>query len=125
MNPIAQIAAALAALAHVLFFVMESVLFSRPAVHRRFMLTSRHDVDIVQPFVFNQGFYNLALALGMGGGLIALATDSTTVGRTLILFSAGCMALAAAALLYTDRRLLRAVLVQGLPPLVIFVAAAI
>ena len=64
MSIVAVLAAA-AALIHVWFFALESVLFSRPTVFRRFGLRSAEDAAIVRPMAFNQGFYNLFLALGI------------------------------------------------------------
>src|SRR5262245_51086358 len=58
MNFAAQAAAVLAGLLHVAIFTMESVLFRRPQIFRRF-LTMPGDVDAVRPWALNQGFYNL------------------------------------------------------------------
>lgn len=65
--------ATLAALIHVWFFVMESVWFEQERVWRRFGLTSPEDAAIVRSFAFNQGFYNLFLAVGVGLGLALAA----------------------------------------------------
>ena len=64
MSALAQVFVGLAALLHVLFFVMESVLFMRPDVHRRFGLRTREEAELVRPMAYNQGFYNLFLAIG-------------------------------------------------------------
>ena len=66
----AAVFAALAAVLHVLIFVMESVLWARPQVWRRFAVPNQSDADVLRPMAFNQGFYNLFLALGIFGGLI-------------------------------------------------------
>ena len=124
MNVVGQVAAGVAALVHVLFFALESVWFSRPAVYKRFLVAPQ-EVEAVRPMAFNQGFYNLFLAVGVVGGLIAASTGSPTVGRTLILFACGCMALAGVVLISTDRRFARAALVQILPPAVVFAAALV
>jgi uncharacterized membrane protein len=55
---------------HVGFFYLESFLFpSSPSVQKLFLGRRAEDKELVksvQPFLFNQGFYNLFLALGNG-----------------------------------------------------------
>ncbi|MET0317260.1 MAG: DUF1304 domain-containing protein, partial [Rhodococcus fascians] len=63
MPVIASIFAAVAAALHVVIFFMESVAWTKPAVWRRFGVASQADADVVRPMAFNQGFYNLFLAL--------------------------------------------------------------
>ena len=75
MSTPAQILVALAALAHVAFFVMESVVFTRPDVYRRFGLRTAEDAALVRPMAYNQGFYNLFLACMVGAGLVLVSTD--------------------------------------------------
>src|SRR4029079_17775174 len=72
---IAAVALALVAAAiHVWIFVLESLWFRRPSVHRRFGLASEEDARIVRSFAYNQGFYNLFLAVGAALGVV-LATS--------------------------------------------------
>ena len=125
MNPVAQAAALVAAAIHVLFFVMESILFTRPAIRSRFLVGSAADAKLIQPMAFNQGFYNLFLAIGAVAGVVAADTGHATVGRTLVGFACACMGLAGVVLVVTDRRFLRAALVQAVPPLVALVALAL
>jgi putative membrane protein len=120
MNLVAALAALVAGLLHVLIFAMESLLFRRPQVYQRFA-TAASDVDAVRPWAFNQGFYNLFLGLGALTGVVW----SGTVGRTLVAFACLCMLGAAIVLIGTDRRMARAALIQGLPPLVALVALAV
>ncbi len=109
---VGQLFAGLAGLIHVLIFAMESVLFRRPAVYRRFLVKPA-DLDAVHAFAFNQGFYNLFLAIGTFVGLI-LGGDA---GTALVALCTGSMLAAALVLIATDRRMLRAALLQGVPPL--------
>lgn len=122
MNLVAQLAALIAGLLHVMIFAMESLLFRRPAIHSRF-LVAESEVAAARPWAFNQGFYNLFLALGTFGGLIRLYTGDPVAGRTLVLFTCACMLGAAAVLVASDRRMARAAAMQGIPPLVALVAA--
>src|SRR5262245_22700314 len=93
MSAVAEIFAVIAGLFHVAAFVMESLLFHRKSVRR--VLTGRvEDVPAVRIWAFNQGFYNLFLAVGALAGVYAWLTDHETVGRTLVLFTCGAMALA-------------------------------
>jgi putative membrane protein len=123
---IATVVAALAALLHVYIFVMESVQWSRPAIWRRFGVKDQAAADTVRPMAYNQGFYNLFLAIGAVIGIVlfwagASGTAAEVAGRTLVLFSLGSMAAAALVLTTTGRAYLRAALLQGTLPLVGFV----
>ena len=111
-----QVLALIAALIHVEIFVLESVLWMRPAVHRRFLVRSRDEASLIRPFMLNQGFYNLFLAAGILVGLVLLRTGSATAGRAVVVFCCASILAAAVVLLGTERKLLRAALVQGVPP---------
>ncbi|MFC7241874.1 DUF1304 domain-containing protein [Catellatospora aurea] len=124
MNVTAQVFAVLAGLLHVLIFVMESVLFRRPQVHGRFRVRPA-DLDAVRPWAFNQGFYNLFLALGALGGVVAVHTGHATAGAAVALFGCASMLGAAVVLITSDRRMARAAVIQGLTPLVALIAAAL
>ncbi|CAM5445392.1 DUF1304 domain-containing protein [Leifsonia shinshuensis] len=108
---------ALAAVVHLGFFAMESMLWSSPTVWRRFGLTSQRDADVVRPMAYNQGFYNLFLAGGAAVGLVLYWTTLRHVGFGLMFFTGASMVLAAIVLLTTGRRYWGASLLQGLPPL--------
>lgn len=123
---IATVAAALAALIHVSFFLMESVQWSRPRVWRRFGIRDQESADIIRPMAYNQGFYNLFLALGATLGIILFwvgepGSVADIAGRTLALFALGSMAAASLVLLSSGRAFLRAALIQGMLPLIGFV----
>ncbi|HEX5589195.1 MAG TPA: DUF1304 domain-containing protein [Candidatus Limnocylindrales bacterium] len=117
MHPIALGAAVLAGLVHVWFFVLESVRFMDPSVHRRFGLTTEQ-ASIVRSFAFNQGFYNLFLAIGVATGLVLVATGSVEAGRAIVLFATGSMVAAGIVLVLHDPRFLRAAAIQVIPALV-------
>lgn len=108
----------LAALIHVAIFALESILWTRPAVWRRFGLRSQQDADVVRPMAFNQGFYNLFLALGALVGLVLATTASfAQAGIALMFAAAGSMVLAALVLIGSSPRLARAAAIQGVAPL--------
>ena len=73
---IAIVAAALAALLHIYIFVMESVLWMRPATWKRFGIRSQDDAGTIRPMALNQGFYNLFLAVGVIVGFFLLPHPS-------------------------------------------------
>ncbi|MBW8871302.1 MAG: DUF1304 domain-containing protein [Leifsonia sp.] len=117
MAIIGSVLIAAAAIIHVVFFAMESVLWSSPGVWRRFGVASQRDADAVRPMAYNQGFYNLFLAGGSVVGLLLYWTTLRQVGFGLIFFCGVCMVLASLVLLTTGRRLWGAALLQGAVPL--------
>jgi len=123
---IATVAASLAALLHVYIFVMESIQWTQPKVWRRFGVADQAAADTTKPMAYNQGFYNLFLAIGaiIGLALFWAGETGTTVevaGRTLVLFSLGSMLAAALVLTTSGAKYLRPALVQGTLPLIGFV----
>lgn len=117
MNVIAQVAALIAGLVHIMIFTMESVLFARPAVHGTFGVKAS-DLPTVRPWAFNQGFYNLFLALGALGGLLVVWTGSDSAGRAVAVFACASMLGAALVLLASNPKMVRAAAIQGLAPLI-------
>ena len=118
----------LAALIHLGIFLLESVLWTRPTVQRRFGVTSEADGEVLRPLMFNQGFYNVFLALGAGIGLVLYGTGiSFEGGIAVALFALLSMLLAAVVLAVSNRKLWRAALIQGGPPLlgIVILAAAL
>ncbi|GAA2030846.1 DUF1304 domain-containing protein [Agromyces tropicus] len=115
-----SVAVALAALVHVYIFVLESVRWMQPSTWRVFGIRDHEQAETLRPMAYNQGFYNLFLALGAIAGLVLLWSDAPG-GRTLALFASACMAAAAAVLLTTGSGYLRAAIVQGTLPLIGFV----
>src|SRR6188508_2281634 len=110
----ACVLAALAALVHVYIFVLESVRWEDPATRRVFG-TTEETAAVTQPLAYNQGFYNLFLALGTAVG-VALVDARRDAGIALIVFGVGSMLAAALVLVTSDRSKLRAATVQGLFP---------
>lgn len=118
----------IAAVIHLFIFFLESVLWSRPSTWKRFGLKSQDEADIVKPMAFNQGFYNVFLAIGAGTGLVMLGTSNWGQGGiTLAIFACASMVLAAIVLITSSPKLARAAVLQGAAPLVgiIFLALAL
>lgn len=109
--------AGLAALIHVYIFVLESVRWTHPSTRRVFG-TSAEDAETTRPLAFNQGFYNLFLAIVTVIGIVIAVTASMPVGLALMLAGTGSMLAAALVLILSDRSKARAASVQGLFPLV-------
>lgn len=109
--------AGLAALIHVYIWLLESVLWMHPTTRRTFGVRTAEDAETLRPMAYNQGFYNLFLALGVVVGLVLVWSGLRLPALVLLLFVCVSMVLAALVLLTTNRRMLRAALVQGLAPL--------
>lgn len=125
MTYVALVFALLAALLHVLIFTFESVTWMQPKTWRRFGVASQENAEIIKPMAFNQGFYNLFLAIGAALGVILVFTGPTSVGWTLIIFCCGSMVAAALVLVSTGRHYLRAALTQATMPALALLAAGI
>ena len=125
MPIVAVLAASAAALVHVWFFALESVLFERPTVFARFGLRSAEDAAVVRPMAFNQGFYNLFLAAGIVLGLVLIASGQAVAGHAIVLFACACMVGAGIVLVATNRHFLTAAALQAGPPLLALLASFI
>ena|SRR5690242_10913038 len=120
MSVVAQVFVVLAGVFHVVVFVMESLLFRKPSTYQRFLVKDDAEAAVAKPWAFNQGFYNLFLAAGALGGLIAGGDK----GHAIALFSCACMAGAGIVLIASDRRMVQAAASQALPPILALVLAA-
>lgn len=113
----ALIVAALAALLHVYIFVMESVTWTSPRTRATFGM-SADEAAATKELAFNQGFYNLFLAIVSAIGIAAVAMGHSGVGAALILAGVGSMLAAALVLLISSPDKARAAISQGLFPLI-------
>ena len=112
--------AALAALLHVYIFVMESLTWTSPRTRATFGTTAE-EAETTKLLAFNQGFYNLFLALLSGIGIAAVVMGHKAVGAALIFAGVGSMAAAAVVLLLSARDKTRAAVTQGTFPIVAIV----
>ncbi|MDN4475863.1 DUF1304 domain-containing protein [Demequina sp. SYSU T00192] len=118
----AMVLAGLAALVHVYIFWLESVVWMRPATRRVFRIASEDDARTTRALAYNQGFYNLFLAVVTVVGIVLLATGSTPAGAALVYAGSGSMVAAALVLVSGSRAYARAAAIQGTLPLLAVVA---
>lgn len=105
-----------AALLHVFIFYLESVAWTTKA--RGVFGTTAEEAEATKEMAFNQGFYNLFLAIVTAVGIVLVAIDERDAGAALVLAGAGSMAAAAAVLLLTSPDKRDAAIKQGTRPLV-------
>ena len=116
MMYLAYLFTGLAAFIHFYIFVVESLLWGKPRTNKVFRITPEQ-AEQNRQFAFNQGFYNLFLAIAAAAGSILCATGTITIGFTLMAYATLSMLAAALVLICSQRNLIRAALIQGLPPL--------
>lgn len=113
----ALVFAALAALLHVYIFVLESFRWTAPRTRAAFGTTAE-EAQATQILAFNQGFYNLFLAVVTAGGIAAFLLGHRSVGLALILAGVGSMLAAALVLVASSPDKARAAVTQGTLPLI-------
>ncbi len=111
------IVAGLAALLHVYIFVMESLTWTSPRTRATFG-TTPEEAETTKLLAFNQGFYNLFLAVVTAVGIVAMCLGHTAVGAALVFAGVGSMLAAAAVLLASSPDKARAAVTQGAFPLI-------
>lgn len=116
--------AVVAALLHVAIFAMESIAWTSPRVRAVFG-TTREQAESNRELAFNQGFYNLFLAVVTVVGVVLVAVGRTEAGAALVLAGAGSMTAAAVVLVAANRRRGSAALTQGLVPALAVVATTL
>jgi putative membrane protein len=129
VSVVAQVAAGVAALIHLVVWVCEAFLIHR--VHHSMFRQPASDVPAIRLWAFGVGFYNLFLACGLIAGLIALHSGQELVGRTLILYVSWFMVLGSVVLAVADQLAMSrprnqawgGVAAEGVPPLVVLLFA--
>ncbi|WP_347271969.1 DUF1304 domain-containing protein [Brachybacterium equifaecis] len=109
--------AAFAAALHVLIFWMESIAWRGPLARRTFGPATDAEVEATAELAYNQGFYNLFLAILTALGIALCASGHVAVGATLVLAGCGCMLAAASVLLLSSPHRRGAAIRQGALPL--------
>ncbi|BBE47497.1 MULTISPECIES: DUF1304 domain-containing protein [Rhodococcus] len=125
MNVAGYIFAGLAAAVHVYIFVLESILWTAPKTRAAFGVKSEEEAITTQPLAFNQGFYNLFLAIVSAVGIVIAATGSASVGIALVLAGTGSMVAAGLVLILSSPDKARAAVVQMLFPAIAVVLLVI
>ena len=119
---IGMITAFLAAALHVFIFYIESFAWTTRALSVFGM--DRESAEATKEMAFNQGFYNLFLAIEAFAGIAVYFLASPTVGLTLALFGVGSMLAAALLLFVTSPNKRSAAIKQGFLPLLAVVMLA-
>lgn len=120
IGTLALVFAGLAALLHVYIFVLESVRWTQPKTWKVFGIADQQTADATRPMAYNQGFYNLFLAIGAAIGIVLWIVNGIgdVAGSALLLFSLGSMLAAALVLVTSGRKYLRPASIQGTLPLI-------
>ncbi|MFL0180497.1 MULTISPECIES: DUF1304 domain-containing protein [unclassified Mycobacterium] len=116
--------AVLAAVLHVYIFALESLSWTSPRTRAVFGTTVA-EAEATKELAFNQGFYNLFLAIVTVVGVAAVSLDHNTVGLALIFAGVGSMLAAALVLVTSSPDKARAAVVQGAFPAVAVVLLAL
>jgi len=111
------LAAILAGVVHVVIFCMESLWWATPKVQKRFRQNPEQS-QATRLFAFNQGFYNLFLAVGVFLGLALSMAGHAATGQTLATWCCLSMVGAALVLLASAPQMKRGAILQGGAPLV-------
>lgn len=106
----------LVAAIHGYVFVLESLAWRSVRTRATFGIETDAQVEATRLLAFNQGFYNLFLAVGTAVGIALLLAGSAAAGYALVVAGAGSMAAAGMVLAASRPALLRPALVQLLPP---------
>jgi len=113
--------ALLAAVLHIYIWVMESLRWTSPRTRAVFG-TTEEEAQTTKLLAFNQGFYNLFLALITLVGILMVRTGQFTAGPALLFASLGSMLGASVVLLVSSRGgKARAAFMQGIFPLIAIV----
>lgn len=121
---VALILAGVAALVHVYIFWLESVAWTSPRGRATFG-TTEEQARTTKELAFNQGFYNLFLAVVTAAGIALVAAGETAVGAALLYAGAGSMVAAGLVLWISSPSKARAALVQLTAPALALIALTI
>jgi len=116
MTALAIVFAALAAIIHIYIFTLESLTWETPRTMKTFGLTTKEEVKVTKSLAYNQGFYNLFLAVGALIGIVVLFTGQLGVAQAIVITSCGIMALAGLILILSSPKMAKAALIQLVPP---------
>ena len=115
MTVVGLVFTAIAALIHVYIFVLESLRWTSPATRKTFGTTAE-EAEATKEMAFNQGFYNLFLAIVTAVGIVLTLVDHADAGASLVFAGAGSMVAAGLVLLISSPEKGRSALIQLTPP---------
>jgi putative membrane protein len=124
MVVVGLVLAAAAAVVHVFIFYLESIAWTSQRARSTFG-TSEEEAKTTKLLAFNQGFYNLFLAIFVIVGIVLFALGAAVAGATLVFAGAGSMAAASLVLLISSPDKAGAALKQGVVPALGVIALAI
>ncbi|HEY0117669.1 MAG TPA: DUF1304 domain-containing protein [Cellulomonas sp.] len=124
MLVVGLVLAGVAALIHVYIWLMESFAWTSARARATFG-TTPDEAEATRELAFNQGFYNLFLAIVAAVGIVLAAVGHTGVGAALVLAGAGSMTAAGIVLLVSAPSKAAAALKQLVPPLLAVVALVV
>jgi putative membrane protein len=125
MNLTALIFSVLTIVAHILIFIIESLLWDVPVVIDKVLskvdapagVSPIDQAQILEVIFFNQGFYNLFVALGGIAGIVLYSYGCKQEGIALVCYI--CLfALGAGVVLASTTTAYPAAILQSLPPLI-------
>lgn len=114
---------AMAALIHIGFFVFESYVLQKPDAYKMLKITEQEH-KVMKVWAFNQGFYNLFLAAGVGIGLYYVMQKQVMMAGVMTGFSGFCMIVAGTALWFSVPRMRKFAYLQAGVPALAFVFLA-
>jgi len=124
---VAVVSAGLAGLLHVYIWTMESLTWRKPATWKRFGVASQEEAETQATFAFNQGFYNLFLAIIALVGIVGIHRPGACgpAGWALVIASMASMLGAAIVLRSCGKEYTRAAVTQGVFPLIALVSSVL
>ena len=126
MTTAALLLAGIAAALHVYIWTMESITWKQPGTWKRFGLESQADADTTAPMAYNQGYYNLFLAVvAIVGIVLVIVAERDDAGWALVIAACGSMAAASLVLLSTGAGYARAAVTQGTVPALAVIASVL
>ncbi len=124
MTVVALVFASLAALIHVYIFWLEAFAWTKPRGLATFGMKP-DQAEATKELAFNQGFYNLFLAIVTVAGVVTIAVGHTAVGAALVVAGCGSMVAAGLVLWISSPSKARAALVQLTAPALSLIALAV
>lgn len=117
--------AAVAGLLHVFIFYLESIAWTGERARATFGIGTLGEATVQKELAFNQGFYNLFLAIAVFVGIVLYAIGFDAVGATLVFTGTASMVAAALVLALSSPDKIAAALKQGVVPGLAVIALAV